>query len=434
MQPHYELAYALASDSLCLFVGTGFSKHLTDGKAPDWQNLLLQCCKKLNDSDSLIEEIFPNNKAIMPLEECASIIALQMKKEGKDIYETISAEIEKLKVDPKLAMPIREFAKKHPSLRFITTNYDLLIENDILEGDHTTFCPGFPVNRQRTHNEVYHIHGAIKLPKNMVVTADDYYRFINSPNYFSKRLDTLLEENTTIIIGYSLGDINFKAILNSHRYSSSHSVNRQHLFYLSRKKVPQHVKDYYDSSYGLRVIEETEIPELIAGIDAKFDLIAADVKGAKDQLKRVLSKKTVYTDTHLKERESFAKILATISSAGFRIDHPNVIELLKDTIQRKHHFTNENGAWNQYDHLADWLVQLGCVMDLEDTPLETAYLSAVGTSFSSMSKTKYYGKSWDAYVTWNSQWGDLTFKNRAMIRRYIANIHMSGEFDQFISI
>lgn len=434
MKPYYEIAYALASESLCLFVGTGFSKHITGGAAPDWMSLLKQCCKVLTNPDPLIEELFPSDKALMPLEECASIISLQMKKEGKDLYDAIALEISKIQVDPKILEPIQRFTQKHPSLRFITTNYDLLIENDILGGQHTSFCPGFPVNRQRMHNEVYHIHGAIKSPKSMVVTADDYYRFINFPDYFSKRLDTLLEENTTIIIGYSLGDINFKSILNSHRYSSSHTVNRQHLFYLSRKKIPQHVKDYYDASYGLRVIDSTEISELLTNIDAQYDEIVKDVKPAKDQLKLVLSGKGEYSDSYLKKRSSFAKILATISSAGFRITHPTIIDFLLNTIQRKHGFTTESAAWSQYDQLADWLIQLGCVMDLEGTPLEASYLQAVETSFHAMSKTKTIGKSWDAYITWRSQWGELTFKNRMMIRKFVKNKGFVHSCDEFIDI
>lgn len=431
MQPYYELAYALASESLCFFVGTGFSKHLTGGAAPDWMTLLKDCCAELSVGDDLIEELFQDKTALMPLEECASVIDLQMQKEGKSLYQTIAARLEKLAAEPKKLKEISAFAKKHPSLRFITTNYDLLIENDVLEGNYTGFCPGFPVNRQRTSNEVYHVHGAIKAPEHMVVTANDYYRFINQPNYFSKRLDTLIEENTTVIVGYSLGDINFKSILNAHRSSGSHEVNRQHLFFLSRKHVPQHVKDYYDSSYGLRVIENTEIDELIAGIDEKYGNIVADVKAAKKQLQRVLAHESKYTDDYLKNRESFAKILATLSSTGIRITHPNVIAFLKDTIQRKHVFTSENSAWEQYDHLADWLVQLGCVMDLENTALEHPYLEAVTTSFQRLSKKKLWGTPWDAYATWNSNWGEITFKNRAMIRRHVEKTGLVGDFSTF---
>lgn len=434
MQPYYELAYALASESLSFFVGTGFSKHLTKGVAPDWQGLLVSCCKSLSDGDALVDELFPSGKAIMPLEECASVISLQLRKEGKDIYAAIAKEIAALKADKDVAQSLRKFAEKHPTLKFITTNYDRLIEDGVLRGNYTAFCPGFPVNRQRIHHEVYHIHGAITSPDQMVVTADDYYRFINFPNYFSKRLDTLIEENTTVIIGYSLGDMNFKSILNAHRYSAAHAINRQHLFFLSRKTVPQHVKDYYDSSYGLRVIEETDIPTLIAGIDLKFDAILAEVKDARQQLRGVIDGSSKYKDSFLKKKESFAKILATISSTGYKIQHPKVISFLEDTINRKHGFTSESGAWDQYVQLADWLIQLGCVMDLGGTSLEKVYLVAVKTSFESMSKKKEFGKSWDAYKTWLAGWGSLTFKNRLLVRQYVIESRVVGDYSSFINV
>jgi hypothetical protein len=432
MQPYYELAYALASGSLSFFVGTGFSKHLTAGRAPDWQSLLIRCCASLKDPDTILEELFPGNKPILPLEECASVIALQMRKEGKSLYETIAKDIRKLKADDDAVKPLRDFSAKHKSLKFITTNYDRLIEDEILDGNYSAFCPGFPINRQREYHEVYHIHGAVGLPDEMVVTADDYYRFINVPNYFSKRLDTLIQENTTIIIGYSLGDINFKSILNAHRQHGSHIINRQHLFFLTRKSVPQYVKDYYDSSYGLRVIENTEIPDLILKIDKRFDDINLGVKDAKKTLRSVLNGDMKYTDAFLKKEESFAKILATISSTGFRIQHQNLIALITDTIKRKHDFTNQIGAWEQYTHLAAWLVQIGCVMDLKDTPLANVYLQAVKTSFCKMSKTKEYGKSWDAYKIWSSHWGDVTFKNRILIRDFIKKEGIAGDHSTFI--
>lgn len=432
MQPYYELAYALASESLCFFVGTGFSKYLTDDAAPTWLSLLKDCCSEIANGDELIKELFLDNKPQMPLEECASVIALQMEKEGKKLYDVISRRIGSLKATAKVD-PISKFALAHPSLRFITTNYDLLIQNDILKGKHCSFIPGFPVNRQRVGNEVYHVHGSIKLPEHMVVTADDYYRFINIPNYFSKKLDALLEENTTVIIGYSLGDINFKSILNTHRYSSSHEINRQHLFFLSRSRLPQHLKDYYDSSYGLRVIESTEIDELITGIDTKYSAIAPRVKDSRELLLGVLSGENMFTDAHLKERESFSEILATLSSTSIRLTHDKTIAFLKDTIQRKHGFTNEHGAWDQYDHLAEWLIQLGSVLELENTKLQDSFLDAVTTSFQTMSKDKILGKSWAAYETWQNEWGELTYKNRALIRRHLNGKGLSGDFNSFIA-
>lgn len=431
MKPYYELAYALASQSLCFFVGTGFSKYITDNAAPNWLSLLKDCCSEINDGNNLINELFPNDEPIMALEECASVIALQMKKEGKELSAVISSRLSNLKATAN-ATPISNFAIKFPHLKFITTNYDLLIENDILKGKYCCFSPGFPVHRQRVNTEVYHVHGCIKHHSHMVITADDYYKFINLPSYFSKKLDSLIEENTTVIIGYSLGDINFKSILNARRYLGSHEINRQHLFFLSRKQVPQHVKDYYDSSYGLRVIEATEINELIAGIENKYNIIAPDVNNSSTKLVNVLFGKEAYSDDFLRKRESFIEILASMSSISVRVTHQDTIALLKDIIQRKHQFTNIYGAWEQYDHLAEWLTQLGCVMDLRGTALETPFLEAVRTSFQTMSKDKVWGKSWDAYLTWQSDWSYLTFKNRALIRDHIKTQGMAGDFDLFI--
>ncbi|MEH6453386.1 MAG: SIR2 family protein, partial [Psychromonas sp.] len=264
MEPYFELAYALESKSLCFFVGTGFSMHITAKKAPNWLDLLKKSVKKIEGGDELLEQLFPDDKPIMPLEECASIIQVKMHSEGKCLHTEIARIIKKVKISDK-ADKVKDFVNKFEDLKFITTNYDLLIENELLGLDKaTSYAIGYPVNRQPIGVQVYHIHGSVKFPKNMVVTADDYFQFINKPDYFSKKVQTLIEENTTVIIGYSLADINFKSILNNLRANRIHDINRQHLFYLSRSSVDKHVKDYYDRSYGLRVIDNTDIDKFIA--------------------------------------------------------------------------------------------------------------------------------------------------------------------------
>ena len=89
MYDYFEIAYALAGKSLCLFLGTGFSKQITDGKAPSWLELLQDCCDELGDPDPLKNELPPDGKNELPLEECAQIIELELNKEGKDLREII---------------------------------------------------------------------------------------------------------------------------------------------------------------------------------------------------------------------------------------------------------------------------------------------------------------------------------------------------------
>jgi len=85
MYDYFEIADALAGKSLCLFLGTGFSKQITGGKAPNWIELLKDCCDELEDPDSLKDELFSDEHHELPLEECAQIIELELQKEGKDL-------------------------------------------------------------------------------------------------------------------------------------------------------------------------------------------------------------------------------------------------------------------------------------------------------------------------------------------------------------
>ncbi|PMG80240.1 hypothetical protein BCU83_11745 [Vibrio breoganii] len=416
-----------------MFVGTGFSMHLSDLKAPSWLSLLQKCAKKIEGGDELIEQLFPDNKPVMPLEECASIIQVRMQSEGKCLHAEIAKIIRKLKLG-KNSDKVKKFVEKFPDLKFITTNYDELIGKGLLEDkESTTYSIGYPVNRQPKGVQIYHVHGSVKHPKKMVVTADDYFRFINRPDYFSKKIQTLIEENTTVIIGYSLGDINFRAILNNQRSNRIHDINRQNLFFLSRGEVDQNVKDYYDRSYGLRVIDNTEIDDFISEILGKHKNIKDRVAKSRNLLMPVLEGTKKFTDTYLKKSDSFFEIVATLSSNGILISHSDVMKFLKDVLKRKDNFTSENGAWDQYVHLAKWLIHLGSIMDIKDTPLEEVYLSAVSTSFGNMSKKQILGRSWHAFTAWKTSWYSLTYDNRQMIIEYFKDNYISDDGEEVIS-
>lgn len=92
----------------------------------------------------------------------------------------------------------------------------------------------------------------------MVVTSDDYFKFINGESYFSRKLSTVLHENTVVILGYSLGDTNLKAIISDYKgFSKSHVIG-SNLFLISRSAVTQYIKDYYAHCYGIRVLDQME--------------------------------------------------------------------------------------------------------------------------------------------------------------------------------
>lgn len=434
MDPYYELAYALESQSLCLFVGTGFSKHLTGGEAPSWMHLLQDVCKSIEGGEDLAEQLFPNDNPIMSLEECASIIKLKLESKGYCLHSEIAKRLEDLRLNDD-ATETRDIIEALPPFKFITTNYDLLIEKKLLrENLCTSYSIGYPISRQMRDYQVYHIHGSIKFPRKMVVTADDYFRFINFPSYFSKKVQTLIQENTTVIIGYSLSDVNFKAILNHQRANKTSDINRQNLFFLSRDPIDKHIKDYYDKSYGLRVIDETNIEQFLRRVSNKHELIKSRVKQAREKLMSVLDGDKKYTDEFLKKNDAFYEVIATLSSNGIIVSHPRVVNFLTDILARKSEFTQEDGAWAQYTQLAKWLLHVGAIMDIRETPLEKVYLESVERSFSKMSKRKVLGKSWGTYLVWRKYWLELTYANRQLIYDYYRDKEITEDireiFDQ----
>lgn len=93
MDYFFDLAFALANRSLCLFTGAGFSKQLTSNKMPSWRELLESLCTYLDDQKSAKKILEECLKERLPLEDCARVLELRLLKEKKDLREAISKEV-----------------------------------------------------------------------------------------------------------------------------------------------------------------------------------------------------------------------------------------------------------------------------------------------------------------------------------------------------
>ena len=182
MSEFFEIAYAAASKRLCLFTGTGFSKAVTGNVAPSWQELLDIVYSGTHDPTALRSALFPSGSSNpLSLEESAQVISLELANAGKNIHEEIALEIQKLALAGDNSS-ISSFLAAN-SLHAVTTNYDLLLES--LSGpDHHSITPGLPIPRSDARVKIYHVHGSIKSPRNMVVTSEDYFKFINGESFF----------------------------------------------------------------------------------------------------------------------------------------------------------------------------------------------------------------------------------------------------------
>lgn len=411
------MAYAVAGKRFCLLTGTGFSKELTKNAAPSWKGLLEQVCDDHIRDPKFKGAILPSSSsALLQLEEAAQVLAIELKKSGNSLHQAVGERISRLKLDCSLPETKSFFEKK--SFRIVTTNYDKLAEDLAGEGV-LSVCPGRPIPRSDSRVKVLHVHGSIDAPDRMVVTSDDYFRFMEKDTYFSRKLSTLIHENTVVILGYSLGDTNLKAILNDYvGFVRSHKVSNS-LFFVSRKKVAQEIIDYYYDCYGIRVIQNTDVEEFFSALNSKLPPAESRYKRMLENYKAVFVDGRPFKNERLKKEESFFEIIASLGAMGAHLDHEDTVKALAQVISQKTKLSQATGAWDQYHHLAKWLVYLGSLLNLRGTLAEEPFLDAVKFSTDKMSKKLTYGSSWDAYKVWTAGWSRISADNRSLIAQHI---------------
>ena len=413
-----EIAYALSHNRLCLFTGSGFTKAITGGNAPSWDELLEQVCK--NNGIEFFSE------SHLSLEEKAHLIAEMLRNKDKNIYFEISSIIQKLKLSEQSDIKNIKNFFRNQKFHLITTNYDKLAES-LVEDDFHSLSPGKPIPKSSARTKIYHIHGSIDCPDDMVVTAEDYFKFINYESYFSRKLSVCLHENLVVILGYSLSDTNLKAIINEYKGFSSKQYIPSNIIFVSRQKTSQPTKDYYLSCFGIRVIDSMEIERFFEKINNNIE----DIKNKKDKhvhnIKEVLYNGAKYSDAYLKTDVCLFEVISSIQALGIDLRDENVTNLLKSILNRKIKFTGESGAWDQYQHLALWLTYLNSIIHLSGSALKEIILECTNISLSNCAENGTWGTPWEATKEWKASWSSIIPSNRLSIKEY-CRIHLRNDF------
>lgn len=431
MSEYFEIAYAAVAKRLCLFTGTGFSKALTDNQIPGWQELLERVCDDHAEDKCLKDALFPDDgNNPLHLEEAAQIIGIDLTRQDKRIHDEIAKIVGDIDVSGDLDST-KEFFAERP-FRVVTTNYDKLAEG-LVGSDCQSLSPGLPVPRSNSRVKVFHVHGSVDYPSRMVVTSDDYFDFMNTDSYFSRKLSTVLHENTVVILGYSLGDTNLKAILNDYSgFMRSHTVSSS-IFFVSRGPVEQPIADYYAACYGIRVIDNTEVETFFRKLEKQYPRAETVFTRSLKNINEVLYNQRHFKDSFLKVENSFSQVVSALGALGESLEKTEVVKLFGDIIEKKKSLCGEDGAWEQYEHLATWLAHLGTLIEIKGRSIEEAYLDAVKFSMEHMSKGRALGYSWHAYKRWDTRWKSINASNRAMIRKHILDNSTDPDAREIVS-
>lgn len=422
-----DIAIALENKSLTLLVGTGFSMYMTDDSAPSWVSLLVECSHRLEDELKTFNELFVTDeqsgriRGKFELTICAQILEREFFRRGRSIREEIASIIAQRvnigTINNDHLLFIRDFFSQNSSINVVTTNYDTLFSDYILPENNRIFAEGVPVGRDNSGLNIYHVHGSIVNPASIVLTMDDYFRFQYRDSYFSRKLYTLLQETTVVILGYSLGDFNLNQILNEAKNTKVKGRKKNDIYYLTRDQIDHAIQSYYLDTYGIEVIQESDLTGFFYEISENLETANNVVEAQRNIKTAILNSEVVKED--LRSRQSFDSIINCLVNMGMHLSSPRSLEFLQMVFLHKWELTQERNAWEQYVHFSNWLIDLASEVPLRNTSFKDEFLRHVYNSLRKMSRELYLGYSWQAFTAWDSRWSEMLIDNRELIIEFI---------------
>lgn len=227
-----EIANAALFGSLGLFVGTGFSKSIADHTSPSFHELLSEVCYDLkidfdfDDPELLRGKSYPRiaQEIVNHIQENSSS-KISMRRAQLKLKRSVCNACDLLP-NKKKAEKYRKIFKKVPIQWVITTNYDFLLE-DVIPGS-VCHLPNQYLNARTDYIPIYHLHGHRRSPSSIVITESDYIKLLAPTEYRQLKLNLLLAESTTVMLGYSLGDVNVQSAISwSTTFTDEHGLNNE---------------------------------------------------------------------------------------------------------------------------------------------------------------------------------------------------------------
>jgi hypothetical protein len=202
-----------------LFVGSGISRRYYN--TPDWRTLLKKVAEKVGVLNEQIEKWGSNEEIATELEYHCFAKNKPDYADGENRRYPLRKIIAQIIGEQE---PIQDFEKKKElnelgkiiPTAIITTNYDKLLEKTF--GNLCDVCVGQDIifsDRNSQRKTIYKIHGSISNPESIVITQEDYDRFMETSKYLYAKLMTLFWENPIVFMGYSISDENVKNVLDT---------------------------------------------------------------------------------------------------------------------------------------------------------------------------------------------------------------------------
>jgi hypothetical protein len=330
----YELRQEFLKGNVVLFVGAGFVKNYLP-TMPLWQDLLRQVFSTLSGDTNEIfkycDAVFDQrrNRIVHPAEYLRLAQQFELARERVNrgtpagdpsqvpgIHELIQRALTE-NYSPEIARHSvvgSHFAaaKRLPLPIWVTTNFDTFLEDTFFDDGINT---GTDIVLSRPIRNVdfaaasgggrtlLKIHGSVSNPEpeqSIVITEEDYHRFLRSDRYIINKLYTLFCERTVVFLGYSLSDPNIQFIYHEVLFDQkaggspgdSHSFSQiRPSFFLSRTAIPPEQKAYYKHK-RIHYVENCSIEEYFEQLGSTFETFE---RGRADIIARITANLGTYT-------------------------------------------------------------------------------------------------------------------------------------------
>ena len=196
------LAENLANDKLVLFIGNDI---INNSNIPTWNELLDYIANDVNintQCESWID---------MDIESKSEIIQFRCEKQGKLIGNLIK---DKLKIYSNTLLHLLLAGLQCNEV--VTTNYDQSFENAVKNQRLKEKMSVIPTNICRdSHKWLLKLHGCISKPSSIIVTRQDYLRYMESNAALAGIVQAKMLTSQLLFIGFSMEDENFHKIMDS---------------------------------------------------------------------------------------------------------------------------------------------------------------------------------------------------------------------------
>ncbi|WP_405341346.1 SIR2 family NAD-dependent protein deacylase [Fibrobacter sp.] len=378
----HELAVRAANENLGLFVGTGFSMSMNN-KMCNFKELV-ETLYNCGGSRNFENDIKNNPKKFIgkSFPQVVESIEQDLGKNGRTTVVNVVVGKCSINADDKwndnsdkkeferrksqksnLSLVKDAFAIIKPQWA-ITTNYDLILEQ-LLENPET-IGPKSPFSIHKGIVPVFHMHGHVKDPENIVISEKDYAQAMKINDYRQLKLSMILAESSVLFIGYSLGDINVRTAIEQSKtfcVNSDNDLKEQNDKIMVLLDFDGNTKDLdeddvqFDEKMNIYTLKYRSVPFFLSQLAEEVSRVKDSMKS---ELESILHKidEMENSDVRLKDLNIELKKL---SSDVLYVISKNLIDYLENIWNQKY---LGNGEILKYERFVRFVSKLLCCNDI----------------------------------------------------------------------